>query len=62
VEVRASKALDELLILEHATEGRMKTQEEKYQILNLKLEFQRSAKAEEGLVETKVQMFVVERG
>ncbi|KAG5631499.1 hypothetical protein H5410_003216 [Solanum commersonii] len=31
-----------------ATEGRMKTQEEKYQILNLKLEIQRSAKAEEA--------------
>lgn len=45
---QGKQTLDELLILEQATEGRMKIQEEKSQILNLKLEIRRLAKAEEA--------------
>lgn len=62
VEVRASKALDELLILEQATEGRMKTLEVKYQILNLKLEIQRSARAEEASWRQKSKCFWFKEG
>nr|XP_016481281.1 PREDICTED: uncharacterized protein LOC107802323 [Nicotiana tabacum] len=47
ISTRTNKALEELLILEQATEGRVQTQAEKSKILQLKMEIQQLAKSEE---------------
>ncbi|KAF3642556.1 hypothetical protein FXO37_22454 [Capsicum annuum] len=47
VSSRTSKVLEEILILEWATDGRLPTQPEKNKLLQLKIEIQQLAKAEE---------------
>lgn len=47
LETRKSKALDELMAIEQASENRLTTQAEKEKILSLKMELLQIAKAEE---------------
>lgn len=61
VEVRASKALNLLPILEQATEGRMKTQG-KISHYESQIGNSEGGQSRRGLVEIQVQIFLVERG